>query len=107
VINDLVLSLAYAVFYVAVVCILQYFRRKSGFKIPRFIFHRHQINTLTTEGRLVIALFFGMFFAGILLFLVTELIGPVSTIPRVLFFVSLLIIGTVIADTIRKKKKKA
>ena len=107
VINDLVLSLTYTVFYVAVVCTLQYFRRKSGFKIPRFIFHRHQINTLTPEGRLVIAFAFGFFFAGILLFLATELIGPISTIPRVLFFVSSFIIGTVITDTIRKTLQKA
>jgi len=107
VINDLVLSLTYTVFYVAVVCILQYFRRKSGLKIPRFIFHRHQLNTLTTEGRLLIAVAFGFFFAGILLVIVTELIGPFSTVPRVLFFVSLLVIGTVIADTIRKTLQKA
>jgi hypothetical protein len=102
VVNDFLWSFTYAVFYVAIICVLQYFRRKSGFKIPQFVFSRYQLNTLTPEGRLLIAFSFGFFFAGILLVIVTELIGPLPIIPRVLFFVSLLIIGTIIADTIRK-----
>jgi hypothetical protein len=89
-------------FDVADCCVLQYFRCKSGFKTPKFVFSKYQLNTLTTEGSLLIAFSFGFFFDGILLVIVTELIGPLPTIPRVLFFVSLLIIGTIIADTLRK-----
>lgn len=64
--------------------------------------NRHRVNTLTTEGRILIALAFGFFFAGILLVLVTELRGPLPTIQRMVFFVSLMTIGAIITDIVRK-----
>ena len=70
--NDFVLSFAYVVFYV-VVCVLQYFRCKSGFKIPKFMFHSHQLNALTPESGLLIAVSFGFFFVGMLLFLMSKI----------------------------------
>jgi hypothetical protein len=107
VVNDLFLTLIYLIFYVAFVCVLRYVVRKSGSEVYKPPIERGRgVNTLTTEGRIMIAVAFGFFFAGILLVIVTELIGPMPTYLRIPFFAILWAVGTLITDIIRTVLQK-
>ncbi|MDR0460244.1 MAG: hypothetical protein LBH62_02210 [Nitrososphaerota archaeon] len=76
--------------------------RKSNIKVYDSKFRHGRLNTLTTDGRILMAVALGFFFASILLVIVTVLIGPLPTFFRISFFVISWIVGAIIGDTLRK-----
>ena len=104
--NNLSFALISLILGLIVIFGLQHIMRKSGVKVYQSKYRGGRLNTLTTDGRILMAAALGFFFAGILLFIVTELIGPLPPYFRVPFFVILWIIGAIIGDTIRKALQK-
>jgi hypothetical protein len=104
--NNLPLALIFLIFGIVAIWSLRHIMRKSGMKVYQSS-RGGRANALSTEGKIVIALFSGMVFAGSILIIVTELIGPLSTYFRVLFIIILGVVGAFIGNTIRKTLQKA
>jgi hypothetical protein len=104
--NNLSLAVISLILGMVIIYGLRYTMRKSGMEVYKNKIRGSTINTLSIEARIVIALFSGMVFAGIMLIIVTELIGPLSTYFRVLFIIIIGVVGAIIGDTIRKTLQK-
>ncbi|MCL2172041.1 MAG: hypothetical protein FWB84_00110 [Candidatus Bathyarchaeota archaeon] len=85
-----------------IIFVLRHIMRKSNIKVYDSKFRRDRLNTLTTDGRILMAAALGFFFASILLVIVTVLIGPLPTFFRISFFIISWIVGAIIGDTLRK-----
>ncbi|MCL2133944.1 MAG: hypothetical protein FWH37_00065 [Candidatus Bathyarchaeota archaeon] len=103
------------VYYVAVHLVKRYIKRKYAFDIfPKLQINRHNLNTLSIEGRIAIAVALGCFFAIIVAIVVREFSGlwelvglsrtvaPVSDPYFWVLFAVLFVIGAILGDTLRK-----
>lgn len=102
VIDNRYLAIISLIFGIAIIFGLRHIMRKSGVRVYQNNFKGSRVNTLTTEGRIMMAVAIGFFFAGIILVIITIIIGPLQTYVRIPFFVICWVVGALIGDTLKK-----
>jgi hypothetical protein len=103
------------VYFVAFFLVKRYVKRKYAFELlPTLQIGRHNLNTLSIEGRIAMAVALGCFFAIIIAIVVREFSGlweimglsrtgaPVSDPYFWILFAVLFVIGAILGDTLRK-----
>ena len=103
------------VYFVTFLLVKQYVKRKYAFELlPSLQIGRHNLNTLSVEGRIAMAVALGCFFAIIVAIVVREFTGlweviglsrtgaPVSDPYFWVLFAVLFVVGTIIGDTLRQ-----